>query len=207
MSNSGRGEWASPVGVVLTQEDIQTAMASLAAYIDITAEDFQEIYHLAFRQAVERLSGSLRARDVMVRSVVTARPDTPLQEVTNLMARNRISGLPVVDGHQRVQGVISEHGFATHAREAGGCMVIDILPVRGEAPEAGHSLVAADIMTAPAVTLTEDTPLAEMAGSFEAWPVNRLPVTDEAGHLRGLVSRWDLANSVLAAFSAAPRNP
>ncbi len=45
---------------------------------------------------------------VMTVDVVHAVPDTPFKEVARLLARHRISGLPVVDGDDKVLGVVSE---------------------------------------------------------------------------------------------------
>ena len=201
--NASDSVWP-PLELPLTERDIQAAMAAVPGYLDVTPADFREIYHLAFRQAVERLSGSLRARDVRVATAVTVRPTTPLAEVAKLMAHHRISGLPVVDDEGRVTGIVSEHDFVTHARPEGEHLVIEILPPGGQG---GHAHVASDIMTREVATLREDSPLPEIAARFAERPVNRLPVTDEQGHLSGIVARWDLVQSVLAAFATGPDTP
>jgi CBS-domain-containing membrane protein len=204
MAENRPGTGWPPLELALSEGDIQAAMAAVPGYLDVTPADFREIYHLAFRQAVERLSGSLRARDVRVSAAVTVRPHTPLAEVAALMARHRISGVPVVDDGDRVAGIVSEHDFVTHAREEGGHMVIEILPPGGEG---GHAHVAGDIMTREVATLSEDTPLPEIAARFAELPVNRLPVTDDQGQLSGIVARWDLVQSILAAFANGPETP
>jgi CBS-domain-containing membrane protein len=52
--------------------------------------------------------------------------------------------------------------------------------------------VAKDLMTRPPVTIRRDATLAEAASVMCDRRVKRLPVTDEAGHLIGIVSRVDL---------------
>src|SRR5215469_15359684 len=49
-----------------------------------------------------------RARDVMTSDVVVVHPDTTLLAAVKLMASRRISGLPVVDGHGTLVGMMSE---------------------------------------------------------------------------------------------------
>jgi CBS-domain-containing membrane protein len=190
--------------MALTEDDIRAAMEAVPAYIDITSADFREIYHLAFEHALKRLSEAIRVRNLLQQGVVTVKPDTPLPEVTALMIQHRISGVPVVDDAGCVAGIVSEHDFVTHAREEGGRTVIEILPSGDSSSGAGaghaYAHVAADIMTRDVVTLDEDTPLPEIAARFHERKVNRLPVTDSAGHLVGIVARWDLVQSVLAAF-------
>ncbi|MFK8850716.1 CBS domain-containing protein [Streptomyces sp. Ac-502] len=45
--------------------------------------------------------------EVMTWEVVRARPDTPAKELARLLDVHRISGLPVVDGDDKVMGVVS----------------------------------------------------------------------------------------------------
>ncbi|MEU7188914.1 CBS domain-containing protein, partial [Streptomyces sp. NPDC045369] len=45
--------------------------------------------------------------EVMTWEVVQARPDTPAKELARLLDVHRISGLPVVDGDDKVMGVVS----------------------------------------------------------------------------------------------------
>ncbi|MEF8793454.1 CBS domain-containing protein [Thiohalorhabdus sp.] len=101
-------------------------MASVPAYIDITSADFRALYRLAFEHALKRLSQALQSRDLLKPEVVTVGLHTPLPEVADLMMRHRISGLVVLDDANRAVGIISEHDFATHAREEDGRTVIEI---------------------------------------------------------------------------------
>ena len=120
MTDGPKGTLVPPVEVTLSEGDIRAAMEAVPAYIDITSADFREIYHLAFEHALHRLSQAIRVGDLLERDVVTVQPDTPLPEVTALMIRHHISGLPVVDDAGHVVGIVSEHDFVTHARAEDG---------------------------------------------------------------------------------------
>ncbi len=50
----------------------------------------------------------IHINNVMTREVVATTPDTPIEDAARLMADRRIGGLPVVDEHQYVVGVITE---------------------------------------------------------------------------------------------------
>jgi CBS domain-containing protein len=50
----------------------------------------------------------MRARDVMVRAVVTASPDTTVEALARLMINLRISGVPVMDKDGRLVGMVTE---------------------------------------------------------------------------------------------------
>ncbi|MEO1149289.1 MAG: CBS domain-containing protein, partial [Cyanobacteria bacterium J06638_22] len=44
----------------------------------------------------------------MTRDLLTVRPETPLAEAVQLLAKNRISGLPVVNATGELIGILSE---------------------------------------------------------------------------------------------------
>lgn len=64
------------IGVELSDEDIYDAMSHISGYLDITTEDFRELYHLTFQHAVETLTSRLRARDIMTPDIAAVRPET-----------------------------------------------------------------------------------------------------------------------------------
>ncbi|MDA8330464.1 MAG: CBS domain-containing protein [Candidatus Dormibacteraeota bacterium] len=105
---------------------------------------------------------------MMTKAVITTSPDTTVAEVASLLHRNHITGMPVVDDHQRVVGVVSE---------------MDVVRKKGA--------TAAEIMTATPRTVEEDVPLAEVADVLMTERIRRLPVVRH-GKLVGLISRTDL---------------
>jgi len=182
--------------VNMSDEDILDAMKSIPGYLDITPGDFREIFSYAYRYAVERIAQSLLAKDVMTAKVISVTPTTSLKETASTMATNGISGIPVIDEQETVVGVISEKDFLFHMVEkkthsimhiiaqclsTKGCMAI---PMR-----TGH---AKDIMTSPAQTVSESTPIFEIASIFAEKEINRVPVLDENGRLVGIVARADI---------------
>jgi hypothetical protein len=53
-------------------------------------------------------SEMLRVRDVMSADVISVSPNTPVQEIAEIVVRNRISSVPVVDNTGRLLGVVSD---------------------------------------------------------------------------------------------------
>ena len=108
-----------PESINLTEADILEAMKKIPGYLDITPRDFKEIYTLAYRQAVARLSQEVFAAEIMTRDVVVVKEETPLAEVAAAMGARGITGVPVVDENGRVTGVISEKDFLARMRVTG----------------------------------------------------------------------------------------
>ena len=190
-----------PGGVELQDEDIYEAMKSIPGYLDITPGDFKEVYQLAYRHALERLSRAVTAREIMTREVVVVRPDTTLAEVAEIMGMKGISGVPVVDPNGKVVGVISEKDFLTHmgVHEPKNFMslVASCLKSKGCVALPIKKREAADLMSSPAVTVGPDTSVKEIAAIFTEKGLNRVPVTDPEGRLLGLVSRGDIVKAAM----------
>ena len=58
--------------------------------------------------AYRRKEGRMRAIDVMTSQIVTATPQTTVQDAAKLMINNRIRGLPIVDADRQLVGIITE---------------------------------------------------------------------------------------------------
>jgi acetoin utilization protein AcuB len=81
------------VGIV-SERDLMYASPSPATSLSVW-----ELNYLLSKLQVERL---------MTKKVITTTPDSFIEDAARLMAENRIGGLPVVDGENRVVGVITE---------------------------------------------------------------------------------------------------
>jgi CBS-domain-containing membrane protein len=180
----------------ISDEDIFAAMQKIPGYLDITPGDFKEVYVLAYRQAQERLLRQVTAGEIMTREVAWVSVDTPLQQVAALMAQRGVSGVPVLDGAERVVGVISEKDFLRRMSSQGMSsfmvVVAECLRDKGCKAVAIRGRQADDLMSSPAVTITEDTPVREIIELFREKSINRAPVLDARGRLAGIVSRGDL---------------
>lgn len=179
----------------LSDEDIYEAMKEIPGYLDITPGSFREVYRLAFRLARKRLFEEVTAAHLMTREVTAVRPETLVEEVAQAMGRAGISGVPVVDGENRVVGVISERDFLSRmgAKEGNFMSLVALcLRTRGCVAVSVKEKRAADLMSAPAVTVGPDTPLREILHLFDTRHINRVPVTDAGGRLQGIITRGDL---------------
>lgn len=189
----------------LSDGDILEALKEIQGYLDITPADLKEIYRLAFRHALERARRPVTAGEIMTRRVHHVGVGTPLAEVAELMARQGVSGVPVLDDAGRVAGVISEKDFLSRLDAGGTTRVMGVIAacLGGRACVAAPLVggVAADIMASPAVTVQESTSTREITEIFFARAINRVPVIDGAGTLAGIVSRADLLRA-----PSAPRD-
>lgn len=139
----------------------------------------------------------MQAIDVMSTNVVTANEDTGVGDIAALLLRHRISGVPIVDADNRVVGIVSEGDLMrraesdTNARDAWWLDLLRSKKERAAAFVKAHGMRARDVMTQDVLTVTEDTPLREVADLLEKNHIKRVPVVRDE-KLVGIVSRSNL---------------
>jgi CBS domain-containing membrane protein len=185
-----------PFSIDISDDDIYEAMKDIQGYLDITPADLKEIYTFAYRHALERITQSFRAHDIMATQVFSVKRTTPLKEVAELMAEKTVSGIPVLEDDGKVAGIISEKDFLAHMGSGDKThfmsVIAECLKGNGCIAPPIRSQKAEDIMTSPAVTVEESTAVIEIANIFTEKNINRVPVTDRNGRLLGIVSRADI---------------
>jgi CBS domain-containing membrane protein len=183
----------------MSDDDILQAMKEIVGYIDITTGDFKEIYRLAYKHALKRLLHSIKTKNVMTMQVVSVDRNAPLVEVASLLADKGVSGVPVVDEYQRVVGVISEKDFIFQmsSESTGSFMAViaHCLTNKGCVAISIRKQKAKDIMTSPAITVHDETPISKIGEIFSEKSINRVPVIGENDELVGIVTRADILQS------------
>jgi len=143
----------------------------------------------------------MRAMDVMTSEVITVGQNTSVQTVAKLLAERGISAVPVVDRENRVIGMVSE-GDLLHRAETGTerrrswwlDMMASTNKIAGDYVKS-HSGKVRDIMTRDLISVTETTPVADIAVLLETNRIKRVPVVRD-GKLVGIVSRANLVRAL-----------
>ena len=131
-------------------------------------------------------------KGVMTDRVVAVRESADFKEMVAVMRSRRISAFPVIDASSRVVGVVSEADLLLKqtalALPRGAIRLVWRLKDRSKAA----GVTAAEVMTKPAVTIHEDAPVTEAARLMQSRKLKRLPVVDDNGRLRGIITRTDV---------------
>jgi CBS domain-containing protein len=142
----------------------------------------------------------MRADEIMTSPVVTISPDTPASQIARLLLENHVSAVPVVDGAGAPIGMVSEGDLLRRddkdraARRAWWLEMLaegEPLNREYESQLRTKDQIAHEIMSAPVVTATEGTDVAELAHLFSSYRIKRVPVVRD-GRIVGIVSRVDL---------------
>ena len=97
-------EWISD----LTDDGVYDAMSRLPGHLDITTDDFRDLYRLAYDHALKRLAGGLKAQDLMGSTTAALSPELSLIRAAELMSAQQLKSSPVSDDKGNVVGMLSE---------------------------------------------------------------------------------------------------
>jgi CBS domain-containing protein len=156
---------------------------------------------------MRRQESTMNAMDVMVRNIVTVKPDDDVTDVIKLLTEHDISALPVVDDEGAVIGVISEadlirrEEIGTEKHRPWWLEALTPASILAEEFAKSHGRRVAEIMSANIVSASEDTPLEEIAALLEKHRIKRVPILRD-GKLVGIVSQ---SNLVQALASSQPQ--
>lgn len=149
------------------------------------------------------------AKDIMTTEVVSVPPDTAVSEIAGLLLRNRISAVPVVDGENRVLGIVSEGDLLrrpeteTEPHHTWWLRLLESSDARAAEYAKSHGLRAKDVMTENVIGVTEETPVGEIASILEERRIKRVPVLRD-GKIVGIVSRASLLQALAIRPSLGP---
>jgi len=143
----------------------------------------------------------MRAIDVMVRDVVTVRSDTDVADAVKLLSEHDVSALPVVDEAGNLVGMLSEADLihrveiGTEKHRPWWLEAVTGASTLAEEFAKSHGKRVDEIMTSGAISVSEDTPLSEIATLFERKRIKRVPVIKD-GKLVGVVSQSNLIQAL-----------
>ena len=128
----------------------------------------------------ERGDMTMKVRDIMTKDPVCCVPRASLEEVAHMMTELDCGAIPVVENllTRKPIGIITDRDI-----------VINSL-ARGKNP---MHMIAEEIMSFPAITVSADTPVEDCYEKMEVDQIRRMIVVDENGTCCGIVAQADIA--------------
>lgn len=147
----------------------------------------------------------IKAKDIMTGKVITIKEDSSINELSDLLLKQKISGVPVVNKNNELVGVVTEADivyqntdlhFPTYLKLLDGIIYLESLNKFKRSLEKHMGTKVKDIMTSPAITVGEDEEVSEIANLMVRKNINRVPVVEENGNLVGIITRADIIKSM-----------
>ena len=123
------------------------------------------------------------AKDIMTRDIVTVGTTMTIKKLAMTLIKNQISGAPVAGKNGKIVGVVSE---------------ADIVAKKGKDVRS--------IMSKKVISVSESTPVEEIAQLMTAHAIKRLPVMNGESMV-GIVSRADIVSAIAQGHHVAIHTP
>jgi CBS domain-containing protein len=145
----------------------------------------------------------LTAKDIMTKDVITVKPDTSIEELASLLVEHQISGAPVVDDSGNLYGIVTENDLISRSKRLHIPTVVSFLDaaIYLESSKKFEQEVkrltatkVGEICTRKVVTISEDTPIVDIATTMDEKKVYLLPVVRN-GKVAGIVGKRDMVKA------------
>ncbi|WP_113703735.1 CBS domain-containing protein [Nonomuraea lactucae] len=136
----------------------------------------------------------VNVRDVMGRVAITVRENASFADIVDAMKRYAVGAVTVIDADRRPVGIVSEEDLLQKEIEPvrHGAQIFESRRRRQQHQKAA-GVTAAQLMTAPAITVTPGTPVRDAARLMRDKRIKQLPVIDPVtGRVSGTLHQQDV---------------
>ena len=148
----------------------------------------------------------LNASDIMTTTVITVKKETPLTELAEILTKNHINGVPVVDEKGLLIGIICESDLIRKDKKLHIPTVVALFDAvfyleSSKKIEKEIQLITAttveELFTRKVVTVDEKTPIDEIATIMTEQKISTIPVMD-GDRLVGIVGKNDVIRTFVS---------
>ena len=125
----------------------------------------------------------MNAKDIMTKDIITVSPTMSVKTLAMTLIKNQISGAPVAAKDGKIIGIVSE---------------ADLVAKKGKNVRS--------IMSQKVISVSETTPVEQIAQLMTAHAVKRLPVMNGESMV-GIVSRADIVSAIAQGHHVAIQTP
>ena len=146
-----------------------------------------------------------RAKDIMTTDVIVANKNDIIANVANLLIKEKIGGLPVVDEENKVVGIISETDIMKKESHVDsprmlnfiqGIIFLDDMKKFEDEMRPIAAYKVEDLMSKDIITVNENDTFDYVANVMINKSINRVPVVDENNFLKGIICRYDIIKAM-----------
>jgi CBS domain-containing protein len=147
----------------------------------------------------------LKAKDIMTTDVITVVPDTTIEELSRMLIKHKISGAPVVDDNGDLIGIVTENDLISQNKRLHIPTIMRLFDayivlesparIEKEIKRMAASTVG-EICTKNVITITENTPVDDIATIMSEKKVHLIPVV-EGKKIKGIIGKIDLIKGMV----------
>jgi acetoin utilization protein AcuB len=135
-------------------------------------------------------------RERMTRNPVLCLPDLPVNDAFDLMKKERIRRIPVVDKQGKLVGIVSDKDLLHVSPSPASTLSAYEIPYLLSKVKVG------DVMTKKVITVNEDTPIEDAARIMADNKIGGLPVVNDSSAVVGIITETDIFKTLLELLGA-----
>ena len=146
----------------------------------------------------------MKVKDVMAKDIIAVGPSTGIREIYKIFCKKNIGGVPVIDGSNKILGMVTKTELLDvvipdYFDMVGDFLFIDDFGALEERLESIPSLelfIAEDLMIRGVIIIKQNASLMKAPVLMNKYNIRRLPVVDEANRLVGVITRMDVCKAL-----------
>ncbi|HBG92837.1 MAG: hypothetical protein A3J81_03250 [Nitrospirae bacterium RIFOXYB2_FULL_43_5] len=156
----------------------------------------------------------LTAKDIMTKNVTTVGAATTIEELARILMEHKISGAPVVDDNENLIGIVTENDLIsrdkrlhipTVMRLFDAFIVLESQSKVEKEIKRMTAITVNDIYIKEAITVTEGTPVQDIATIMSEKKVHLIPVVEGKNEKKiiGIIGKIDLIKGIIRPSESA----
>ena len=145
------------------------------------------------------------AKEIMTKDVIAVQDDESIKNLFQIMDKNNILGVPVIDCKNKLIGIVTETNLIQHFTTLknpksinilGGILYLDSTEDFNKNLKSHCAEYVKDIMTKDVISVNSDVKLKNIINLMSEKNINRLPVIDNQNKLIGIITRSDIVHQL-----------
>ena len=178
-----------------SEQDLTLALQHSDVFIDLTHAELCHLLTEAEMNSFKRIKGNILCSDIMIKDVTTLTFGVEVEQAWEIMYRNKLKAVPIIDNAKRVIGIISWHDFFKfidlnsheNFQNKFRKFIRRTADITTNKPEA-----VGLIMTQSVVTLPETAHITELISLMSVQGYRQIPIVNSERRLVGMVYQANL---------------
>jgi len=181
----------------ISDQDLKRALNNMDMFMDVSAADLRKLLNYAEIHSFQRVKGNITCGDIMIREVLTVEYGTEVEEAWNMMHKQKLKAMPVIDRARRVIGIVTWNDFFKFVslgayenfQDKFRAFIRRTPDISTDKPESvGH------IMSASVTVMPETTHIVELIAlmSSQGEGYRQIPIVNGENRLVGMVYQANL---------------
>jgi CBS domain-containing membrane protein len=179
----------------ISDQDLKLALENMDIFMDVLPGDLRKLLTDAEARSFKRFKGNITCADIMVRDVPTVEYGTEVEEAWNIMHKQKLKSMPVIDRARRVIGIITWNDFFKFInlspydsfQDKFRSFIRRTPNISTDKPESvGH------MMTTSVSVLPESAHIVELISLMSTQGFRQIPIVNNENRLVGIVYQANL---------------